>query len=105
MIFSYLDGKADARLLVLVNIILQLSLAKFVEGDDDQGHEDVDEEEGEDDEEDNVEDTLLRPVPGDGALVLVCGGHRVLEYSEMMKLLINLLIKLKTKILFIDCFD
>ena len=100
-----LDCKINTRLLVLVHVILQLRLPELVEGDDDQGHEDVDEEEGEDDEEDNVEDTLLRPVPGDGALVLVGRGHRVLEDSEMMKLLIYLLIKLKTKILFIDCFD
>ena len=70
---------------------MQLRLALLLEGDDDESHEDVDEEEGEDDEEDNVEDTLLRPVPGDGALVLVGRGHRVLEDSEMIKLLIYLL--------------
>ena len=86
-----LDCKINTRLLVLVHVILQLCLPELVEGDDDQGHEDVDEEEGEDNEEHNVEDALLRPVPGDGALVLVGRGHRVLEDSEMMKLLIYLL--------------
>ena len=82
LFISYLDGKADAGLLVLVNIILQLSLAELVEGDDDQGHEDVDEEEGEDNEEHNVEDGLLGAEPGDRTLVLICGCHGVLQDPE-----------------------
>ena len=36
--------------LILVHVLCQLSLAQLIEGDNDQGHEDVDEEEGEDDE-------------------------------------------------------
>ena len=69
--FQNLDCKVDARLLVLVHVVLELRLAKLVEGDDDQGDEDVDEEERKDDEEDDVEDGMLSSVPGDWSLVLV----------------------------------
>ena len=65
--------------LVLVNIIRELGLSELVEGDDDQGHEDVDEEEREDDEVNNVEDGHLSAEPGDRTLVLVRRGHRVLQ--------------------------
>ena len=54
------NSKVDARLLVLVHVVLKLRLAKLVEGDDDQGDEDVVEEERKDDEEDDVEDALLQ---------------------------------------------
>ena len=65
--------------LVLINLsVLELRLALLLEGDDDQGHEDVDEEEGEDDEEDNVEYRHLSPVERTGPLVLVGGPHGVL---------------------------
>ena len=70
--FQNLDCKVDARLLVLVHVVLKLRLAKLVEGDDDQGDEDVDEEEWKDDEEDDVEDGMLSSVPWDWSLVLVC---------------------------------
>ena len=69
--FQNLDCKVDARLLVLVHVVLQLRLAKLVEGDDDQGDKDVDEEERKDDEEDDVEDGMLSSVPWDWSLVLV----------------------------------
>ena len=69
--FQNLDCKVDARLLVLVHVVLELRLAKLVEGDDDQGDEDVDEEERKDDEEDDVEDGMLSSVPWDWSLVLV----------------------------------
>ena len=47
--------------LVFINFsILQLCLSLFLEGDDDQGHKDVDKEEWKDDEEDNVEDRHFR---------------------------------------------
>ena len=69
--FQNLDCKVDARLLVLVHVVLKLRLAKLVEGDDDQGDEDVDEEERKDDEEDDVEDGVLSSVPWDWSLVLV----------------------------------
>ena len=50
------DGEINARLLVLVHVVLKLCLAQLVEGDDDQGNKDVDKEEGKDNEEDDVED-------------------------------------------------
>ena len=80
--FQNLDCKVDARLLVLVHVVLELRLAKLVEGDDDQGHEDVNEEEGEDNEEHNVEDGLLSAEPWDRTLVLICGCHGVLQDPE-----------------------
>ena len=62
--------------LVLINLpVLQLGLPLLLEGDDDQCHEDVDEEEGEDNEEDNVEYRHLCPVERTGPFVLVCGSH------------------------------
>ena len=88
---SALGGKQDDKIpwfhwwgtqiyLVLVNLsVLQLRLTLLLEGDDDEGHEDVDEEEGEDDEEDDVEDGHLDAEERDGAVVHVSGGHRVLE--------------------------
>ena len=54
----YLNGKVDARFLVLVHVVLEIRLAELVEGHDDQGHEDVDEEEREHDEEHDVKDCL-----------------------------------------------
>ena len=67
--------------LVLVDVLRQLGLSQLVEGHDDQGDEDVDEEEGEDDEVDDVKDGDLGLEPGDGALVLVRGRHGVLQDS------------------------
>ena len=65
--------------MVLVNLpILELCLSLLLEGDDDEGHEDVDEEEGEDNEEDNVEYCHLSPVERTGPFILVCGAHGVL---------------------------
>ena len=72
------NSKVDARLLVLVHVVLELRLAKLVEGDDDQGDEDVDEEERKDDEEDDVEDALLSSEPRDGAFIFISGRHGVL---------------------------
>ena len=67
-----MDGKVDARLLILIDVVLKLSLAELIEGDDDESHKDVYEKEGEDNEEDNVEDALLCPEPRNGSLVLIC---------------------------------
>ena len=50
------DCKINAGLLVLVHVVLKLCLSQLVEGDNDQGNEDVDKEEGKDNEEDDVED-------------------------------------------------
>jgi hypothetical protein len=55
-----------------------------LEGDDDQCDEDVDEEEGEDDEVDDVKDRHLNPEQRDWSLVLVRGGHRLLQYSKLI---------------------
>ena len=69
--------------LILVNLpVLQLCLALLLEGDDDQGHEDVHKEEGEDNEEDQVEDGHLRAEEGVGALVLKRGAHGVLQHPK-----------------------
>ena len=61
---------------------MKLSLALLLEGDDDEGDEDVDEEEGEDDEVDDVEDGHLDAVERDRSLVFVCDGHRLLEHDR-----------------------
>ena len=71
--------------LVFVNVVRELCLAEFVEGYDDQGHEDVDKEEGEDDKVDDVVDGHLRPEPGEGPLVLVGRGHRVLQNTAIKR--------------------
>ena len=77
-----LDSKVDAGFLIFIHIILQLCLPELVEGHDDQGNEDVDEEERKHDEKDDVEDGLLGPVPGDRTLILVGRGHGVLQDSK-----------------------
>ena len=69
----------NAGLLILIDVVLQLSLAKLIEGDDDEGNKDIDKEEREDNKEDDVEDALFCPEPGYWSLVLICGGHGVLE--------------------------
>ena len=77
-----MDGKVDAGLLIFINIILELSLAQLIEGDDDEGNKDVDEKEREDNKEHNVEDALLCPKPRNWSLILICGGHGVLEDGD-----------------------
>ena len=74
-----MDSKVDAGLLIFINIILELGLAQLIEGDDDEGNKDIDKEEREDNKEDDVEDALFCPEPGYWPLVLICGGHGVLE--------------------------
>jgi hypothetical protein len=57
--------------LIFVNFrLLELGLALLLEGDDDQGHEDVHEEEGKDDEVNNVENGHLYPGKIKGELVM-----------------------------------
>lgn len=51
----------------------------FLEGDDDEGHKDVDEEEGEDDKVNDVEDRHLHPVSVARTSVLLRHIHRVLQ--------------------------
>ena len=69
------DGEINARLLVLVHVVLKLCLAQLVEGDDDQGNKDVDEEEGKDNEEDDVKYRVFSSVPRDWPLVLIGRRH------------------------------
>ena len=64
--------------LILVNVICQLSLAEFVEGNDDKSHEDVDEEERKYNKVDDVINGHLCPEPGQGALIFIRRGHGVL---------------------------
>ena len=59
--------------------LLQFGLSLLLEGDDNEGDEDVDEEEGEDDEVDDVEDGHLDTVERDWSLVFVGHCHRLLE--------------------------
>ena len=68
-----MDSKVDAGLLIFIDIILELSLAQLIEGDDDEGNKDVDEKEREDNKEHNVEYALLCPEPGNGTFIFICG--------------------------------
>ncbi len=75
-----IDGKVHAALLVLIQLALcQLLVALLLEGDDDQGYEDVDKKEREDYEVDDVEEGHLHAVAGQWAVVDLGGLHRVLE--------------------------
>lgn len=69
---------------VLYLVFLQAALwhglvPLLLEGNDDQGHKDVDEEEGKDHEVDHVEDGDLYTVAWTGTLVLKGSIHRVLQ--------------------------
>ena len=64
--------------LILVHVVLQFGLSELVEGDDDQGDEDVDEEEGKDDKENDVKDGHLDAEPRLRTFLLISRGHRVL---------------------------
>ena len=80
---SHLNGKVDARFLILINLpVLKLSLPLLLECDNDEGDKDVDKEEREDDEEDNVEDRHLCPEESSGANVFKSGPHRVLQDTK-----------------------
>ena len=96
------DGKVDARFLQVYLLetcglrerdcslylifidfgLFQLGFSLLLKCDDDQGHEDVDEEEGEDDEVDDVENGHLGAEQGDRRLVLESRGHRLLQHTE-----------------------
>ena len=67
--------------LVLVEFFVdEFVLALFLERDDDQRHEDVDEEEREDDEVDDVEDGHVHPVTGPRTAVLARRVYRVFQH-------------------------
>lgn len=67
------------HLIFLQAVFLHHLVPLFLEGDDDQGHKDIDEEEGEHDKVDDVEDGHLHAVPGAGTLILKGGIYGVLE--------------------------
>ncbi len=68
--------------LVFVQILVhELVFALFLEGDDDQGHEDVDEKEREHDEVDDVEDCHLHSIARLWTPVLVRCIHGVFEHA------------------------
>lgn len=54
-------------------------VALLLEGDDDQSHKDIDEEEREDHKVDHVENGHLHPVPSTRPHVLLCDVGRVLQ--------------------------
>jgi hypothetical protein len=56
-----INEEASSRLIFIDLRLLELGLPLLLEGDDDQGHEDVDKEEGKDDEVNNVENGHLYP--------------------------------------------
>lgn len=66
--------------LILLQAALRHGLVSLLlEGDDDQSHEDVDEEEGKNHKVDHVEDGRLHAKAWIWTLVFVSGIHRVLE--------------------------
>lgn len=73
------DATGKQHLVFLQAVFLHHLVSLLLKGDDDQGHEDIDEEEGEHDKVDDVEDGHLHAVPGAGTLVLEGGVHGVLE--------------------------
>lgn len=54
----------------------------FLEGDNDQGHKDVDKEKREDHKVDHIEDGKLHPEPGAWPLLLIGGVHRVFQHPR-----------------------
>lgn len=73
------DATGKRHLIFLQAVFLHHLVSLLLKGDDDQGHKDIDEEEGEHDKVDDVEDGHLHAVPGAGTLVLEGGIHGVLE--------------------------
>ena len=67
--------------LIFINVICKLSLAEFIESNNDKSHEDVDEEEGENNKIHDIIYRHLSSEPWQRTLVLVCGWHGVLENS------------------------
>jgi hypothetical protein len=61
--------------------ILKFSLTLFLEGDNNESYEDVDEKERENDEVDDVENGHFDPIVKDGAVVFLGSGHRILQHS------------------------
>jgi hypothetical protein len=60
---------------------LKFSLTLFLEGDNNESYEDVDEKERENDEVDYVENRHFDPIMKDGTVVFLCSGHGILKHS------------------------
>lgn len=73
------DATGKWHLIFLQAVFLHHLVSLLLKGDDDQGHEDIDEEKGEYNKVDDVEDGHLHAVPRAGTLVLEGGIHGVLE--------------------------
>ena len=80
---------APFYLILFQAALLHHLIPLFLEGDDDESHEDVDEEEGKDDKVDDVEDGHLHPVAVARASVLLRHIHRVLQNPERKELTAN----------------
>ena len=70
--------------------VLEFRLALFLESDDNQGDEDVDEEKGEDDEENDVENGHFDAEQRDRAFVFVRRRHGMLQHAEVKTPLLKL---------------
>ncbi len=68
--------------LIFIHVVLQLSLSKLIESDNDQGNKNVDKEERKYYEEHNVKDGHLDTEPGLRSLFFVRWGHGVLKYAK-----------------------
>ena len=76
--------------LILVNFSLfQFSFSLLLESNDNQGHEDVDKEEGKDDEVHNVEDGHFYAKQWDGTLVLKGGRHGLFQNPKRQNRILN----------------
>lgn len=67
-----------SHLIFLQTVILHHLIPLFLEGDDDESHKDINEEEGEDNEVHHVKDGRFHPVTWTRTLILIGGVHWVL---------------------------
>lgn len=74
-LFLNRDATRKWHLIFLQAVFLHHLVPLFLEGDDDQGHKNIDEEEGEHDKVDDIEDGHLHAVPRAGTLILKGGIH------------------------------
>ena len=74
--------KSQTDLILVKLMIFKFVFALFLESDDYQGDEDVDEEERKHDEINNIKDCHLHARTWLRSLVLLCRVHRMLQYSE-----------------------
>lgn len=80
---SQLKCKIISHLVFLQTALLHHFIALLLKGNDDEGHEYVDEEEWEHHKINDIEDGHLHPVPLTGTPVLLSHIHRVLQNSTM----------------------